>query len=209
MNGRIETYTGRMVDPLDLQPDDVCIEDIAYHLAAICRYTGACARTYSVAEHSRRVADMIPRLITGGAAGPDYPEWAWIEYAALMHDAGEAYCNDFARPVKNGLLGVAYREAEDTAMRVISGVFHFTWPKPLLVAQADDILCWIEADVLMKSRGRTWEAYEPAGRLVIEKYGDVGQAIRARPHSREANAELFLARFQTLSEAVKVKGDAA
>lgn len=81
------TATGRAVDPLALQPGDVSIEDIAIALSQTCRYGGHCQKYYSVAEHSVHLARYrsMPEV---------------LRPVALMHDAGEAYCGDLIRPIK-------------------------------------------------------------------------------------------------------------
>ena len=48
MNG-ILTYTGKVIDPLNVKPDDICIEDIAHGLSVLCRYNGLCYKFYSFA----------------------------------------------------------------------------------------------------------------------------------------------------------------
>lgn len=92
----IQTYvTGTAFYPIDPDPNDVHIEDIAWSLSMQCRYTGHCRWWYSVAEHSMLVAQAVPK------------EYRFI---ALMHDATEAYLADIARPVKGYIAG--YKEAE-------------------------------------------------------------------------------------------------
>lgn len=86
---RIATYTRKQVDPLNLQPDDVCIEDIAHALSMKCRYSGHTAEFYSVAQHCVIAADAMCQSIPH------------LALTMLLHDAAEAYIPDFARPVKN------------------------------------------------------------------------------------------------------------
>lgn len=81
----IFTYTGRTIRPLDPNPDDICIEDIAHALSNQCRWTGHLESFSSVAEHSVRVAWLVPDE---------------LKLEALLHDASEAYLSDIARPVK-------------------------------------------------------------------------------------------------------------
>lgn len=81
----IQTYTGVAYYPADPRVEDVRLVDIAHALANQCRYVGHCDRFYSVAEHSVYVSQCVP------------PEHA---FAALMHDAEEAYTGDMSRPMK-------------------------------------------------------------------------------------------------------------
>ncbi|WPG36739.1 HD domain-containing protein [Variovorax sp. EBFNA2] len=68
----------------------VKIEDVAHHLAIVAQFNGATSRPYSVAEHSLLCADIARRA---GAS-------VFVEMAALMHDAHEAYTNDLISPAK-------------------------------------------------------------------------------------------------------------
>lgn len=90
---RIITFTGRLVDPLTLRPEDVDIRDIAHALALKCRWGGMTKAFYSVAEHSVRLSE---------------PFWipSHLEKAALMHDGAEAYLGDIVGPLKS-LIDVA------------------------------------------------------------------------------------------------------
>lgn len=77
--------------------------EIAHSLAQINRFTGHCARPYSVAEHSLMVADIA--LVRFGAP----PK---VRLAALFHDAHECITGDVASPIK-AVLGDAWRAFED------------------------------------------------------------------------------------------------
>lgn len=81
----IQTFSGRTVYPLDLQPEDICIEDIAHALALKNRYTGHTLQFYSVADHCVWVSDR---------ASLHNALWG------LLHDAAEAYLPDVAGPIK-------------------------------------------------------------------------------------------------------------
>lgn len=85
----IQTYSGLKAYPLDLRPDEVCIDDIAHSLAHLNRFTGHTkVGTYSVAQHCVLASAVVsPRA----------------QMAALLHDAAEAYTNDVSRPVKKSL----------------------------------------------------------------------------------------------------------
>jgi 5'-deoxynucleotidase YfbR-like HD superfamily hydrolase len=84
----IQTFTGLAFDLADPKPEQVAIEDIAHALAMIPRYTGHCRYHYSVAQHSVMVASIV------AATDPA------LTLAALLHDAAEAYLNDWSSPLK-------------------------------------------------------------------------------------------------------------
>lgn len=111
MNNSIGTYSGRLVTPLDMQPEMVCIEDIAHALSMKCRFTGHCNKFYSVAQHSVLVARHCL-----------HPH----KYAGLMHDSTEAYLPDVASPVKRALNG--FTEIEDRLAYVIASVMGIQFP---------------------------------------------------------------------------------
>src|SRR4051812_2148358 len=93
----ILTYTGKHVNPFDLKPDDICIEDIAHALALCNRFAGHTKRPMSVAQHSVYVSRLCPNY----------------RLAGLLHDASEAYLGDVTKWVKSTHEFEAYREAED------------------------------------------------------------------------------------------------
>lgn len=148
--GKIRTFTGRYVNPLEMLPADLNIIDIAHHLSLLCRYTGACPEFYSVGQHSISVARRAdPARMNPG-----------LRLAALLHDAAEAYLNDIASPVKQSEVFAEYRVIERDLLEVIwdwAGVpFEITEThvKPFDVEQfhaevasfyggkSDDITCW-------------------------------------------------------------------
>jgi hypothetical protein len=135
MPSTIHVRSGLMVNPLDLRTEDVRIEDIAHALGNQCRFSGHTREFYSVAEHSVRASRIVA------------PEFA---YDALMHDAAEAYLQDMARPLKNEpRFGQAYRGAEARVERVIGEALGVTFPMPVEVKAADEIMLVTEARDLM------------------------------------------------------------
>lgn len=97
------TATGATVDLRLVAPEQISLLDIAHHLAQINRYTGACSRPYSVAEHSLLVCEIAEREL--GISSPA------ALLAALMHDAHEAYTTDLASPMKQ-VIGEAWATVE-------------------------------------------------------------------------------------------------
>lgn len=88
--GCIITFTGRIVNLLNPDPDTIVLEDIAHGLGHTCRWNGHTKTFYSVAEHSVRVAGQLE---------------GWRILSGLFHDAEESYWGDIVRPLK-ALMGV-------------------------------------------------------------------------------------------------------
>lgn len=95
----MQTRSGRRFDLLNPRAEDVCIEDVAFALARINRFTGHC-EPYSVAEHSVRCAMVLRRQ------GHDER----IQLAGLLHDAHEAYVGDVSRPLAVAMSELAKRD---------------------------------------------------------------------------------------------------
>ncbi len=99
----LQTVSGRYVNPFDPAPDQLDAGDIARALANQCRFGGHSRVFYSVAQHSVLVSRLVEE------AGGDAED----AFAALMHDATEAYLGDMPHPLKHrSALGAAFREAE-------------------------------------------------------------------------------------------------
>jgi hypothetical protein len=126
----IPTYTGIKFHYLNPKPEEISITDIAHHLCLLCRFTGACKRFYSVADHSIRVSMIVE------------PE---LRLAALLHDAAEAYTNDISRPVK---YTHKLQETEAIITKAIDKKFGIDSNHPS-IKEADNILIATEARDLM------------------------------------------------------------
>lgn len=136
--GLVRTFTGKYANPLDLQFDDICIEDIAHHLSNLCRFAGA-GPFYSVAQHSVQVSWQCRGSRDFALAG-------------LLHDAAEAYLNDIASPVKHAPGMLAYREAEDEATMVIFGALGVNLEYLDMVKEHDDKMFQNECEWFWGSR---------------------------------------------------------
>jgi 5'-deoxynucleotidase YfbR-like HD superfamily hydrolase len=100
----LQTVSGRWVNPFDPDPQQLDAGDIARALANQCRFGGHSRVFYSVAQHSVIVSQLVEQR------GGDTED----VFAALMHDASEAYLGDMPHPLKHrSALGVAFRAAED------------------------------------------------------------------------------------------------
>jgi 5'-deoxynucleotidase YfbR-like HD superfamily hydrolase len=138
----METYSGSKVHFRDPKPQEIQIRDIAHHLSLLCRFTGACYQFYSVADHSIRVAELVP--------------W-YLRLAALLHDAAEAYINDISRPVK---YTHKLDETEAILTKVIDEKYGIDSRHPL-IREADNIMIATEARDLMPNTLGWAELPEP------------------------------------------------
>lgn len=119
---KIRTFTGRMIDPFDPDPEMIDLVDIAHSLSQICRFNGHTPCFYSVAEHCLLVSSLLE----------DHSD----KLAAMLHDASEAYLTDLTRPVKYRM--EKYLDVEFNLMVVISRKFGFQYPLSVAVKDADD-----------------------------------------------------------------------
>ena len=103
----IRVASGRLVDLLDMRPEDVLLSDIAAGLAHQERFTGHCPLHPTVAQHSLAVEhiarDLTYRRDLLRSKYHSTEEHKAIGRAALMHDAAEAYVSDVSSPAKRAL----------------------------------------------------------------------------------------------------------
>jgi uncharacterized protein len=98
------------VNPFDPDPEQLDAGDIARALANLSRFGGHTRVFYSVAQHSVIVSRLVEER--GGDAED--------AFAALMHDATEAYLGDMPHPIKHrSPLGTAFKAAEDQLEEVL------------------------------------------------------------------------------------------
>lgn len=102
----VSTYLGNRFYLTRPHIDDVAIEDIAHGLAYQCRFNGQTSAFYSVAQHSLMVMRLVP---------------AEHRFAALLHDAAEAYLGDMVKPLKN--LFPEFSVIEARVMAIIGAKF--------------------------------------------------------------------------------------
>ncbi len=168
------TSAGRYVTPLYPADWEPWVDEIAHHLANICRFTGATHHHYSVAEHSCRVADLLPDE---------------LQLAGLLHDAAEAYLGDMATPLKrHPFFGKAYRSAERALMARIEKVFG--------VDCDHDLIHWADRRLLATEK-RDLMPDDGDGEWLILR-GVKPLADRIVPWSQERAEQTFLTLFDSL-----------
>lgn len=132
----MESRSGKRVELLNPDPEDIVLEDLVWSLSRLPRFLGhtndrtrrtatIVEQSYNVAQHSVEVSRLVEVL--GGSP--------LEQFAALLHDSAEAYIGDITSPVKSALrelgAGDALRELESRVERAIGqrfqvdpGLFH-------------------------------------------------------------------------------------
>jgi hypothetical protein len=144
------TRSARRFDLAAPTPAMVCIEDIAWHLSLINRFTGATVRPYSVAEHCLLVTEILERSVIG--IDP------MCLRAALLHDAPEAYTNDLSSPMKRRM-GLHWRDAELPIVHAVEahfGIAQAAQRHALAIHHADLVALATERRDLMAAHPDVW-----------------------------------------------------
>lgn len=157
VEGCVRTSTGKYINYTDINPDDICIEDIAHALSMQCRFGGHLPQFYSVAQHSVHCSELV------------HPDYA---LEALLHDASEAYMLDIPKPLKNLLPD--YEALEEKMMRTISEKYNITHPLSQPVKSVDAIMLVVEFKSIML-QGNMIEVWsmEDSKRKFIERYREL------------------------------------
>lgn len=156
----ILTHSGKRFSPLDPDPDDIVVADIAHALSMLCRFTGHCRLFYSVAQHSVLVSDMVEA--TASEWELDQLGLEHLRKVALLHDATEAYLCDIASPLKRADGFAAYRVAETRLWGAICERFNLPIMMPEAVLKADHRIVVNEAMALMPTLDGWSEVVGPA-----------------------------------------------
>ena len=173
----LQTVSGRWVNPFDPDPDQLDADDIARALANQCRFGGHSRSFYSVAQHSVIVSQLVEQR------GGDVED----AFAALMHDATEAYLGDMPHPLKHrSPLGAAFKAAEDDLERAIRARFSIK-PDVPEVKRADRALLATERRAFS---AETWHWPELDGVEPLD--------IELRPWSPDEAAQAFSERYAEL-----------
>ncbi|MBE2320808.1 HD family hydrolase [Solirubrobacter sp. CPCC 204708] len=173
----LQTVSGRFVNPFDPDPEQLDPHDIARALANVCRFGGHCRPFYSVAQHSVIVSELVE------ARGGDVED----VFAALMHDASEAYLGDMPHPIKHrSPLGAAFKEAEGHLEGVLRERFAIKSDVPD-IKRVDRALLATERRTLS---GESWDWPELEGVEALDL-----ELVAWPPDEAE---RAFLARFDAL-----------
>ena len=157
----MQTHTGKAIDLVEPDIDDIDLEDIAHALANQCRFNGHTKHFYSTAQHS-----VIVSCHCSGARAPRQPQpWSLV---GLLHDAAEAYIGDFVRPLKPLLKSI--KKIEKGLQAVIARKWDFD---PLLfesdIIRHNDAraLATERRDLLRPDCPREWADLPPPFEMLI------------------------------------------
>jgi hypothetical protein len=176
----LQTVSGRRLNPFDPDPDQLDIADIARALANVCRFGGHTRVFYSVAQHSVIVSELVEQR------GGDVED----VFAALMHDASEAYLGDMPHPIKHrSPLGASFKAAEEHLEHAIRDRFSIK-PDVPEIKRADRALLATERRAFS---GESWHWPELDGVEALDL------ELEAWPPDEAAQA--FLERFAELDAA--------
>lgn len=172
----IATMTGRVIDFLNPDPEQLHLDDIAAGLWSQPRFSGQTVRPYNVLQHSLLVADLCA------------PE---NRLHGLLHDAAEAYLCDVPSPAKEAMRASSgwdsgrspYDVLEERLWRAICRRWDISPDMPDDVKAADLEAMLIEAPRLQPEgwKNPVWDGYRaqavPAGavwrfntHLVMERH---------------------------------------
>jgi len=130
----MSTSEGKYFWPRDPRVEEVSIDVIAHHLGMQVRFAGACKEFVSIAEHSVLVSYVAE-------------EDGKVHYALekLLHDAPEAYIQDWIRPIKHDPeFKPIYQKLEAPIERLVAQKFGLHHPFPPEVKRADEMICCLE-----------------------------------------------------------------
>lgn len=150
--GYIITYTGRIINPLRPDPEQINLLDICHSLSNICRFSGQVKVFYSVADHTCRVHDLVSEE---------------NKLYALLHDASECFLADLATPVKSSKEMKSFRKAEERLMRAICDKFDISYEMPEEVYYADKTLLATEQRDLMESGAFVLNGVKPLAERIF------------------------------------------
>ncbi len=183
--------SGRRLDLLNPQPEDIAIEDIAHGLARVARWNGQTLgdHAYSVAQHALLVESITRSRM------PAWPR-KWL-LATLLHDAPEYVIGDLISPFKQAI-GFDYKAFEMRLLEAIHKRFGLPAALPAEVTAeikaADRIAAYYEATRLAGFHTDEAERYfgSPAE-------NDPGSLVEPWPVSVVQKA--FVERFEALVKA--------
>lgn len=151
----METYTGKFIDPANVDPCMVDLVDIAHQLARIFRFSGATES--SVAEHAVDTAWLAREC----------GESLEVQYACLHHDSHEYIFGDMTHDIK--ALCPDFKVIEKRGQDVVMNALGVIWTPEIqdVVRKYDRWGGYIEAVNYLPSKGRHWSNKAPPDMIYV------------------------------------------
>lgn len=169
----ILTVSGNYFSFEDPDSSTYTIEDIAWALSHINRFTGHTSKPYNVAHHSVMVSYLVP---------------SDLALIGLLHDSSEAFLGDVSSPLKQLL--PEYKAIEQKVEASIFKRFGLPFPMPKEIKTADLIMLASEQKYLMPAINHQWRILEGVSPLNVE----------IKPWTAKKSRTEFLKRFHELTK---------
>lgn len=125
MSNKIRVSSGAMINPVDLQPEDIDPTVAIHALSLLCRYGGQCRLPFMVAEHTVKLIEVVP---------------PHLRKAALIHDFPEGLgLIDLPHPVKGQM--PEYKAIDTEATRRVFARFDVPWEHMEELSTYDRRMC--------------------------------------------------------------------
>ena len=173
MDNCIITYTRKLFDPLNPDPEQIDIRDIAHALPLLCRGNGHVSTFWSVGQHCISCAKE--------AAARGYSDR--IVLGCLLHDASECYMSDVPRPVKQHMTD--YIQQEERLLSVVYEKFlgsDLTEEEQHILKEIDDDMLWYDMKTLLE---------RPMGGEAPEVHIDIDFTVRPFEDVEKEYLEIF------------------
>jgi len=176
----IETFTGRRVRLTAPSIADINIIDVAHALSMQCRYTGHTRFFYPVGHHCILIYDWL--------RSRGHPPSTCLR--GLLHDSGETWAADVARPLKPMVPELVAAERRMTALTYRLVGLADDDEEEALVHDVDHRIIGDERRATMSDSGNVWgtDRLEPLG-------------VDIRPSNPEEIKRGFLARYASAAHA--------
>ena len=195
----MQTRSGRKIYVREPVPDDICITDIVWGLAHVCRFGGQ-SDFYTVAQHSVFVSDCVKMF--GGSRAE--------QLHGLLHDASEAYIGDVIWPLKQAPEMAGYKTLEARFELAIAERFGLAPWMPPIVKRADLVMLATEKRDIMgedtsieRQRSVALEAAAAADKLGWECADIEPLSARITPWAPAMARDVFMKRWATFSDLVQ------
>jgi len=140
LDGHINTYSGKKLNLLDPQPEQICIRDIARGLSYNSHFGGQTPKFFSIAQHCLLVCELME---------PNLGNNPNLMMLGLLHDASEAYLGDMLKPLK--VMLPEFQKIENHMMSVILKKYSLDVEMLPIIKEADKLAQRLEYEAFYKN----------------------------------------------------------